>query len=278
MMFWTSLFLVFLFGALVGSFLNVVIYRIPRGESVVFPASHCPHCGTNLKPWHNVPLFSWLFLRGRCAFCKAPISAQYPIIELLSAAMAAALYLKLGLSAAMVGITGVFLTLLALSVIDFYYKMVPDSLNLFALTLAVVSAWSPQMLVENLKNALLFAGGFALLRFYVSYYLYVKLKRMSPNLKQASWVKNYNTLPAVIEAMGEGDIMIGATMGALLGIELGLAAVFLSALLALPAMLLMRNETDASKQVPFIPFLAMATWIVYLFDTPIARFVDALYA
>ncbi|MBD3801353.1 MAG: prepilin peptidase [Campylobacterales bacterium] len=276
-MFWTLLFLVFLFGALVGSFLNVVIYRIPRGESVVFPASHCPHCGTNLKPWHNVPLFSWLFLRGRCAFCKAPISTQYPIIELLSAAMAAALYLKLGLSAAMVGTTGVFLTLLALSVIDFYYKMVPDSLNLFALTLAVVSAWSPQMLVENLKNALLFAGGFALLRFYVSYYLYVKLKRMSPNLKQASWVKNYNTLPAVIEAMGEGDIMIGATMGALLGIELGLAAVFLSALLALPAMLL-RNETDASKQVPFIPFLATATWIVYLFDTPIARFVDALYA
>ncbi|WP_345971295.1 prepilin peptidase [Sulfurimonas sp. HSL1-6] len=278
MMFWTTLALVALFGALFGSFLNVVIYRIPRGESIVFPASHCPHCGTNLKPWHNVPVLSWLMLRGRCAFCGVPISAQYPLIELLSAAIAAALYLKLGLSAAMIGITGVFLTLLALLVIDFYYKMVPDSLNLLALTLAVVSAWSPQMLAENLKNALIFAGGFALLRFYVSYYLFVKIKRMSPNLKKASWVRNYNTIPAVVEAMGEGDIMIGATMGALLGVQLGLAAVFLSALLALPAMLLTRNETDASKQLPFIPFLAMATWIVYIFDTPIARWMEAFYA
>ncbi|UFS63601.1 prepilin peptidase [Sulfurimonas sp. HSL-3221] len=278
MMFWTTLALVALFGALFGSFLNVVIYRIPRGESIVFPASHCPHCGTNLKPWHNVPVLSWLMLRGRCAFCGVPISAQYPLIELLSAAIATALYLKLGLSAAMIGITGVFLTLLALLVIDFYYKMVPDSLNLLALTLAVVSVWSPQMLAENLKNALIFAGGFALLRFYVSYYLFVKIKRMSPNLKQASWVRNYNTIPAVVEAMGEGDIMIGATMGALLGVQLGLAAVFLSALLALPAMLLTRNETDASKQLPFIPFLAMATWIVYIFDTPIARWMEAFYA
>ena len=277
-MFWLTLFFVFVFGALFGSFLNVVIYRIPRAESIMFPASHCPHCDTPLKPWHNVPVFSWLFLRGRCAFCGVPISAQYPLIELLSASIAAALYLKLGLSYAMVGITGVFLTLLALSVIDFYYKMVPDSLNLLALSLAVVSVWSPQMLAENLKNALLFAGGFALLRFYVSYYLYVKIRRMSPNLKQASWVKNYNTIPAVVEAMGEGDIMIGATMGALLGVQLGLAAVFLSAVLALPAMLLMRNETDASKQVPFIPFLAMATWIVYLFDTTIHQWLGALYA
>lgn len=276
-MFWSILILVAVFGALFGSFLNVVIYRIPRGESVVFPASHCPHCHTNLKPWHNVPILSWLFLRGRCAFCGTPISAQYPLIEIISAVIAAAVYLKLGLSYASVGITAVFLTLLALSVIDFYYKMVPDSLNLLALTLAVASAWSPTMFIENLKNALLFAGGFALLRYYVSYYLYVKIKRISPNLKKASWVKHYNTIPTVIEAMGEGDIMIGATMGALLGVQLGLVAVFLSALLALPAMLLMRNLPDGA-QVPFIPFLTMATWIVYLFDTPVYRWLEALHA
>lgn len=276
-MFWSILILVAVFGALFGSFLNVVIYRIPRGESVVFPASHCPHCHTNLKPWHNVPILSWLFLRGRCAFCGTPISAQYPLIEIISAVIAVAVYLKLGLSYASVGITAVFLTLLALSVIDFYYKMVPDSLNLLALTLAVASAWSPTMFIENLKNALLFAGGFALLRYYVSYYLYVKIKRISPNLKKASWVKHYNTIPTVIEAMGEGDIMIGATMGALLGVQLGLVAVFLSALLALPAMLLMRNLPDGA-QVPFIPFLTMATWIVYLFDTPVYRWLEALHA
>ena len=274
---WITLGLVFVFGALFGSFLNVVIYRIPRGESVVFPASHCPRCGTNLKPWHNVPILSWLFLRGRCAFCGVPISAQYPIIELISGIIAAAVYLKMGISYVGIAATAVFLTLLALSVIDFYYKMVPDSLNLLALTLAVLGAASPQMFAENLKNALLFAGGFALLRFYVSYYLFVKLKRMSPNLRQASWVKHYNTIPAVVEAMGEGDIMIAATMGALLGVPLGLAAIFLSALLALPAMLLMRN-LPGGAQVPFIPFLAMATWIVYLFDTPIYRWMETFYA
>ncbi len=277
-MFWFTLSTVFVFGALVGSFLNVVIYRIPRGESVVFPASHCPHCGADLKPWHNIPLVSWLFLRGRCAFCGAPISAQYPLIELLGAFIVTAVWLKLGLSYAGAGIAAVFLVLLALSVIDFYYKMVPDSLNLLALTLAVVSVASPQMFAENLKNALFFAGGFALLRFYISYYLYLKIKRMSPNLKKASWVKNYNVIPTVIEAMGEGDIMIAATMGALLGVKLGLVAVFLSAVLSLPAMIMMRN-LPGGAQVPFIPFLAMATWIVWLFDTPIYRWLETtLYA
>lgn len=273
---WITLVFVFIFGAMFGSFLNVVIYRIPRGESVVFPASHCPHCNSNLRAWHNVPMLSWLMLRGRCAFCGVPISAQYPLVELISGAIAAALYLKLGLSYATVGIAAVFLTLLALSLIDFYYKMVPDSLNLLALSLAVISVSSPQMFAENLKNALLFAGGFALLRFYVSYYLFVKIRRMSPNLKQASWIKNYNTIPAVVEAMGEGDIMIGATMGALLGVQLGLAAVFLSALLALPAMVMMRN-LPGGAQVPFIPFLVMATWIVFIFDTQIYHWLGTLY-
>jgi leader peptidase (prepilin peptidase)/N-methyltransferase len=77
--------------------------------------------------------------------------------------------------------------------------------------------------------------------------------------------------------MGEADIMIAATMGALLGVELTLAAVFISAVLALPAMVLLRNETDESKQVPFIPFLAMATWIVYIFDTQVSAYIGSLY-
>ncbi len=269
---------IFIFGAIIGSFLNVVIYRLPKGESIVFPASHCTSCGTNLKPWHNIPIFSWLMLRGKCAFCGAKISYQYPLVELLSGSIFLVLFLKMGIAWATLGIAVVFLLLLAMSVIDLYYKMAPDSLNLLALTLAVFSIYSPQMLLENLTNALLFAGGFSLLRFYVSYYLFIKIKRQSPNLKQASWIKNYNTIPTYIEAMGEADIMIAATMGALLGIKLALVAIFLSALLALPAMMLMRNETEASKQVPFIPFLAMATWIVYVFDTPIMNYLERLYA
>lgn len=245
-------FLVFSIGAIIGSFLNVLIVRIPKEESVVFPASHCVHCNTPLKIWHNIPLFSWLFLRGKCAFCGAPISKQYPLVELLSGIIFLALYMKLGFSAAAGGVALVFALLLTLSVIDFYYKMVPDSLNLLALTLAIVSVWSLPMLTTNFVNALIFAGGFSLLRFYLSY----AIKR---------------------EAMGEADIMIAATMGALLGVKLALVAIFVSALLALPAMLLLRNETDESKQVPFIPFLAMATWIVYIFDTPINDYLGVMY-
>ncbi len=243
---------IFVVGTIIGSFLNVLIVRIPKEESIAFPASHCVHCNTPLRPWHNIPLFSWLFLRGKCAFCGGPISVQYPIIELLSGIIFIILFIKMGLSLATLGIAFVFLLLLTLSVIDFYYKMVPDSLNLAALTLAIVSVWSLPMLLNNFVNALIFAGAFSLLRFYISY-----------AIKQ--------------EAMGEADIMIAATMGALLGIELTLAAIFLSAVLALPAMILLRNETDESKQVPYIPFLAVATWIVYIFDTQVSAYLGSLY-
>jgi leader peptidase (prepilin peptidase)/N-methyltransferase len=243
---------IFVIGTIIGSFLNVLIVRIPKEENIAFPASHCVHCKTPLKPWHNIPLFSWLFLRGKCAFCQGPVSMQYPLVELINGIIFVVIFAKMGLSFATLGVAVVFSLLLTLSVIDFYYKMVPDSLNLMALTLAVVSVWSLPMLGENLVNALIFAGGFSLLRFYVSYII-----------KQ--------------EAMGEADIMIAATMGALLGVKLTLAAIFLSALLALPAMMLLRNEEDESKQVPFIPFLAMATWIVYVFDSPINNYLDSLY-
>ena len=243
---------IFIIGAVIGSFLNVLIVRIPKNENVAFPASHCVHCKTPLKFYHNIPIFSWLFLRGKCAFCGDKISYQYPLVELLSGLIFLVIFLKMGIAAPALGIALVFLLLLTLSVIDFYYKMVPDSLNLSALTLAMISAYSLPMLVSNIVNALIFAGAFSLLRFYLSY----AIKK---------------------EAMGEADIMIAATMGALLGTQLTLVAIFFSAVLALPAMLLLRNETDESKQVPFIPFLTMATWIVYIFDTPINEYLGNMY-
>ena len=243
---------IFILGLIIGSFLNVLIVRIPKEESIVFGASHCVKCNTKLKPWHNVPLFSWLFLRGKCSFCGEKISAQYPIVELLNAMIFVAIFMKFGLSIQTLGLALAFSMLLALSVIDFYYKMVPDSLNLSALTLAIVSVYSFSMFQTNFTNALLFAGGFTLLRFYLSY----AIKR---------------------EAMGEADIMIAATMGAILGVKLALVAIFISALLALPAMLLMRDESDESKMVPFIPFLAMATFITIMYDSQLLSYLDSLY-
>ena len=113
---------IFITGTAVGSFLNVLIMRIPKGESIAFPASHCVHCNTPLKIWHNIPIFSWLFLRGKCAFCGVRISYQYPLIELLSGVIFIVIFAKMGIVLATLGIALAFLLLLTLSVIDFYYK------------------------------------------------------------------------------------------------------------------------------------------------------------
>lgn len=247
-----TLVFIVLIGLVYGSFLNVLISRIPKDENVAFPASHCPKCKTALKPYHNIPLLSWLFLGGKCSFCKEKISFQYPLVELLTGIIFLAVFLKLGLSYMSLMIALSFSFLLALSVIDFYIKMVPDSLNLLAMTAAIVAATSLQGFVLNFQNALLFVGGFALLRFYLSYFM----KR---------------------EALGEGDLMVAGTMGAMIGIQLGLMAIFVSAVLALPVMLIMRNETDESKMVPFVPFLAMALFIVYIFDFAFLDYWNNLY-
>lgn len=247
-----ELFLAFILGSLIGSFLNVLIIRTPLDQSVSFPASHCMSCNTPLRPWHNIPIFSWIFLRGKCAFCGTKISAQYPIIEILSGAIFLFSAMKLGINFQAFGVALTFDLLLALSVIDYRYKMVPDSINLSALTVAIFSVSSLEQLGYNFTNALLFAGGFTLLRFYLSY----AIKK---------------------EAMGEADIMIAATMGALLGVQLGLVAIFAGAVLALPALLLTQGESEDSKQLPFIPFLAMGCWIVLMFDTYVSAYLAGLY-
>lgn len=244
--------IVFILGAMIGSFLNVLILRTPIDQSVSFPASHCMSCETPLRAWHNVPIVSWLFLRGKCAFCGVKISIQYPIVEILSGIIFLFAALKLGINFQAFGIAMVFALLMALSLIDFRYKMVPDSINLSALTFAIFSVATFADFTTNFTNALLFAGGFALLRFYLSY----AIKK---------------------EAMGEADIMIAATMGAVLGIKLALVAIFLSAVLALPALLLTRTDDEESLQLPFIPFLSIATWIILMFDTQVNLYLEALY-
>ena len=270
-----ELFTVFIFGILFGSFLNVVILRIPKDQSIVFTPSHCYSCNKPLKPWHNIPIISWLFLRGKCSFCAAKISVQYPLIELVSGLIFLVLANKFGMSLPVLLIGFSFLTLLALSMIDFKYKMIPDSLNLLAIVFAVLGAWSLDGVLINLQNALLFAGGFTLLRFTLSYLLTSSAHRRA-NKTITPWTKNYHTYP-FIEAMGEGDIMVAATMGALLGVKLTLVAIFFSALLALPVMLALKNRSAEEQRVPFVPFLALATFIVYIFDSPILAYIEANY-
>jgi len=233
---------VFIFGILIGSFLNVIIYRIPKGESIAFPASKCQSCQTPLKWYHNIPIFSWSFLRGKCGFCSEKISIQYPLIELTTGILAVTLFYKLGLVWYFPIVFAVFTILLALVMIDFKYMEIPDSLNLLALALAIINP-TP---LDSLHDALLAVGGMTLLRYYLSFFINK-------------------------EAMGEGDIIVAGTMGALLGFPSFLYALFIAAIVAIVPSLLAKDT-----QVPFVPFLIIGTFITYIFDTQVQTLVDLI--
>ncbi|MEA2046822.1 MAG: prepilin peptidase [Campylobacterota bacterium] len=234
--------LIFIFGTMIGSFLNVVIYRIPKGESIVFPSSKCQSCQNSLKWWHNIPIVSWLLLRGKCYFCKEEISAQYPIVELLTGIIFVTLYFKLGLVWYLPFIAASFAALLALVMIDFKYMAVPDNINFAALLFALVQ---PEFLWA-LMYGLIAAGG-----------LYL--------------VGLLSSVLARKQAMGGADVIVAGTMGALLGFPNFFVALFLSALLAMIPALIWRE-----RGVPFVPFLALATFIVYLYDTKATQLLETL--
>ena len=233
-----EVFIVFILGLCIGSFLNVVIYRVPLGKSIITPPSSCPVCGEKIKPWHNIPLIGWIILKGKCANCNAKISVRYPLIELLSAILAVIVYKKIGFNIFFIINFALFSTLLALSMIDFDYKAVPDSLNLLALTLSFFSSIN---ILDNFTNALILMGGMSLIRFYVSYFI----KR---------------------EAMGEGDIIVAGTMGGVLGIKLSLIAIFIGSALAIIPSIYNRIKNN-DLELPFIPFLALGAFIVWIFNT-----------
>jgi leader peptidase (prepilin peptidase)/N-methyltransferase len=225
---------------MIGSFLNVVIYRIPKGESIAFPASKCQSCQTPLKWYHNIPIFSWLFLGGKCAFCKAPVAKQYPMVEFITGMIFVALYMKLGLVWYLPFAAFSFAALFALVMIDFKYMAVPDNVNFAALAFALVQ---PDF-INAAINAAIAAGGLYLIGL-------------------------LSSLIARKQAMGGADVIVAGTMGALLGFPNFFAALFLSAILAIIPSLVNR-ETG----VPFVPFLALATFIVYLYDTQTAQLLE----
>src|SRR3712207_6147731 len=114
------------FGLLIGSFLNVVAYRLPRGESLVTPGSHCTTCGEAVKPWDNVPVISWLLLRGRCRGCGEKISLRYPVVEAVTALVFAAIVLVNGLDAQLAYELPFAAMLVAVSLIDLEHRIIPN--------------------------------------------------------------------------------------------------------------------------------------------------------
>lgn len=224
--------LVFVLGVCIGSFLNVVIYRVPLGKNIITSSSECMSCGNKLKFYHNVPIISWLFLRGKCGFCKTKLSAQYPIIELITGILALILFWKIGLVWYMPFVFLSFASLFALSMIDFKYMAVPDSVNITALLFSLITV----TYIDNFLYAVIAAG----LLFSISLFTSIVAKK---------------------KAMGSADIIVAATMGALLGFPNFFIALFLSAVLAMLPSLIHKD-----KPLPFIPFLSLATLIIYVYD------------
>ena len=132
--------LAFVFGSLVGSFLNVVIHRLPRGESIVHPGSHCPACGNAIRPWHNVPILAWLWLRGRCRDCGVRISARYPLVELATALLFAIVAQRFGPSPMAWLWMGFGAALLVAAMVDIDHRIIPDEISLGGLVAGLTVA------------------------------------------------------------------------------------------------------------------------------------------
>lgn len=196
------------FGLIVGSFANVVIHRLPLEQSIVFPSSRCPHCAAAIRPWQNIPLLSWILLRGRCAACGAPISVRYPAVELLHGLGFGLIVLKFGLQPFTPLLLLFFFGLVVLAFIDWDHQILPDVITLPGILVGVLGAFLPGALIGWREAGLSAAFG------YVAFFLVAE---------------GYARLRG-IEGLGQGDWKLAAMMGAFLGSQPLLLTVLLGSL------------------------------------------------
>ncbi len=225
----------FVFGAVVGSFLNVCIYRIPEGISIVSPPSRCPECGRRILFYHNIPIFGYIMLAGRCAFCKAPLSFQYPFVEALTGLFAIALFIKFGVSREFFVYFAFLAALIVITFIDIKHRIIPDVISIPGIIAGfALSFFVPLPGVLNSLIGIAVGGGF-LFSIATAYY-YVTGR----------------------EGMGGGDIKLLAMIGAFLGwrgvIVTILAGSFIGAVIGSAFMLIAGK--NSKYPVPFGPFLA----------------------
>ena len=220
-----------LFGAVIGSFLNVVAHRVPLGESLVSPGSHCPHCDAPVKPYDNVPVVSWLVLRGRCRNCGVPISPRYPLVELLTAIVFAAVVAARGFDDDLVLELPFVALLIALAAIDLDHRILPNKIVYPMAAYGVIAT----LLVDRgdlAENLIAGAGAFAFLLLAVIAYP---------------------------RGMGMGDVKLAGAMGLYLGLSIipALLAAFLSGSVVGVVILAREGAAGRKKAVPFSVFLAL---------------------
>jgi leader peptidase (prepilin peptidase)/N-methyltransferase len=231
-------------GLLLGSFLNVVAYRLPRGESLVVPASRCPGCDTSIRPYDNVPVLSWLLLRGRCRSCGTSIAWRYPLVELSTALLMALTVIVIGPNEDVwLGLAFVVL-LVPVAVIDIDFRIIPNKLMLAGTiaALAILVLTRPDDIPEHLIAAVA-AGGFLLI-----------------------------AAIAHPSGMGMGDVKLAFVMGLFLGREVGVAMlVALVAGSAVGIAIMARKGAQEGRKtaIPFGPFLALGSIVGLLAGEPV---------
>ena len=244
-------------GALVGSFLNVVILRLPEeGESIVFPPSHCPQCQALIRWYDNIPIISFLMLGGRCRRCRKPISWQYPAVELLMALLSFALFRSFGLGAPFFVYFVFCAALLAIIFIDFYHQIIPDVISLPGIILGFAASFLlPGLSWQDSALGVLLGGGI----FYAIAAGYYLLTRRA--------------------GMGGGDIKLLAMIGAFLGWKALPFVIFASALMGsvigIGAMI--KQKKGGKTVIPYGPFLAVASYLYLFFADEIWLFADRYY-
>lgn len=237
-------FLLLVFGACIGSFLNVCIFRIPENLSIVFPGSLCPFCKKPIPFYCNIPVLSYLFLKGRCLSCKTPISLRYPLVELLTGGLTLGLFLKFGFGPALFFWLAFVYTLMVISFIDLDHQIIPDIISLPGILIFASSPlFIPEMSFFQVFLGILTGGGIL----YAIALIYFKLRGN--------------------QGMGGGDIKLLAMIGAATGVQGVLFTIFASSLMGTVAGILsmgLRTEWRQGLRIPFGPFLSLGA-LVYIF-------------
>lgn len=232
--------IVFFLGSVLGSFINVVIHRVPRELSILTPPSHCPACGRRVRPHENIPILAYLFLRGRCRGCGGRISPRYPIVEALGGGLTLASLLLAPTLAAAVVWTLFSLALLAVVFIDLDFRIIPDPISLPGIFAGLIwSIFSPLGILDALLGVLAGGGGLLLIAI-----LYEKITGR--------------------EGLGMGDVKLMAMVGAFLGWQGALGTLLVGSLAGsiVGATLIARGKGTGQTALPFGTFLAPAAWVI----------------
>ncbi len=267
---------VFAFGLIIGSFLNVCIVRIPGGKSIVLPPSACPMCGTAIRPYDNIPVVSYLLLRGKCRGCKTRISPMYPVVELLTGLLFFACYRAFGLSVETLKWCTFSAIMIVLVFTDLRERILPDVVNFVGFGLGLLfsiftppsdgtARWLARFVFPSLHSMVLISLLDALLGAVVGGGLLWVVMEAYFRIRHR-------------EGMGVGDVKMMMMAGAFLGIKRTLLTIFAGSLLGsvLGIAFILARGKKSDYELPFGTFLAMAALLVMFFGTPVVHWYSTM--